>query len=73
MQDSSRNIHQDIFRNEAHLTPFTVGGEFIRVIQTTFSVHLEGGFFPLGFPSYPHLVVFENWFSFSIVQGDLWP
>ena len=29
---------------EVHLPPFTVGGEFIKVIQTTFSVHLEGGF-----------------------------
>ena len=26
--------------------------------QTTFSVQLEGGFYPLGFPSFPHLDLF---------------
>ena len=60
-------------RKEVHLPLFTVGGEFISVIHTTFSVQLEGGFFPLGFPSSPHLVCFEYCFSFNIVQGDLWP
>ena len=49
---------QELFRKEVHLPPFTIGGEFIRVIQTNFSVQLEGGFFPLGFPSFPHLVCF---------------
>jgi len=34
---------------------------------------LRGGFFPLGFPSFPHLVCFEHCFSCFIVQGDLWP
>ena len=42
-------------------------GLSFRVIQTTFSVHLEGEFFPLGFPSFPHLVCFEHCFSFSII------
>ena len=32
-----------------------------------------GVLFPLGFPSFPHLVCFEHCFSFFIVQGDLWP
>ena len=61
------------FRKEVHLPPFTIAGEFIEVIQTIFNFQLEGGFFPLGFPSFPHLFCFEHCFSFSIVQGDLWP
>ena len=72
MEDSSRDIHQDLFRKEVHLPLFTVGGEFIRVIQTTFSVQLEGGGGG-AVPSFPHLVCFEHCFSFIIVQGDLWP
>ena len=36
--------------NTVHLPPFTVGGEFISVIQTTFSVQLEGGFSHWVFP-----------------------
>ena len=68
----SRNLHQDIFRNFFYLPPFTVGGEFIRVIQLLLVFSLGGGF-PLGFPSFPHLVCFGHCLSFSIVQGDLWP
>ena len=65
MEDSSRHIHQDIFKKEVHLPLFTIGGEFIKVIQTTFSVQLEGGGFPLDFPSFLHLVCFLALFSVS--------
>ena len=66
-------LHQEIFKKEVRLPSFTFGGEFIRVIQTTFNVQLEGGFSHWIFPLFLSQFVFEHCFSFSIVQGDLWP
>ena len=60
-----RHLHQELFKKEVHLPLFTIGGEFIKVIQTTFSVHLEGGFFSPGFPYFPHFVCFLALFSVS--------
>ena len=46
------------FQKISSLTSIHYWGWVHQGDQTTFSVHLEGGFFPLGFPSFPHLDLF---------------
>ena len=55
------------------LHPFTVMGEFIRVIKLLSVFILRGGF-PTGFSLFSSLrFIFEHCLSYIIVQGDLWP
>ena len=59
-----KHIHQDIFRKEVHLPPFTIGGEFIRVIQLL-SVFSLRGWFPTGFSLFSSLSLFLSIVSAS--------
>ena len=71
---SGRFLHTSsprYFQKISSLTSIHCWGWVHQGDPTTFSVQLEGGVFPLGFPSFPHSICFWALFQFQYCIG--WP